>query len=72
MARKPVPRMPEGDPPPYTCNECWFYETMELDHGACYGVPPTPVFNGEDLTYPRAIVLSDDRGCVHFKPRHSA
>lgn len=33
-----VPRMPDENPPAYLCNECWFYEPDQPDHGACYGV----------------------------------
>lgn len=72
MARKPVTRVPDEEPPACCCNECWFYEPLMIDHGACYGTPPTPIFDGEELSYPRSIVMFDDRGCAFFKPRHTA
>ena len=74
MAKKQVVRLPDEDPPPYTCGTCWFYEPEELHHGACYGVPPTPVVDpsDNDVMYPRPIVFHEDRGCSLWKARHSA
>lgn len=74
MPRKSsVPRVPDAEPPAMCCSECWFYEPKELDHGACYGVPPTPIPDTEgDMMYPRPIVFADDRGCTHWRARHRA
>ena len=73
MARKPVPRVPDENLPPYQCGMCWYYEPVEVDHGACYGIPPKAMFDPDgDMIYPRVIVMSDDRGCHLFKPRHTA
>ena len=73
MARKPVVRNIDAELPPFVCSECWFYSPMEVEHGACYGTPPSVLLNQDgDLIYPRVIVMADDRGCATFKPRHSA
>ena len=66
-----VPRMPDENPPAYLCNECWFYEPDQPDHGACYGVPPTPLLDKDgDVMHPRSIVFATDRGCALWKSRH--
>ena len=71
MTRKSVPRIPDENPPPYKCVECWFFETMHPEHGACYALPPAVAYDEDgDLTCPRAIVLAEDRGCIHWKSRH--
>lgn len=71
MARKPVPRAVTESLPEYCCNECWHFEPIEVEHGACYGVPPTPCVDGEEgVMHPRPIVFPEDRGCHFWKPRH--
>lgn len=73
MARKPVPRVPDENPPPYQCGMCWYYEPIELEHGACYGTPPAAIVDGDgDMAFPRVVVFMDDRGCHLFRPRHTA
>ena len=73
MARKPVARVPSEELPDYMCSQCYFYEPVELDHGACYGVPPFCVVDSEDgMSFPRVIVLPEDRGCIHWRARHKA
>lgn len=69
--KKSIPRLPDENPPPYTCAECWFYEPSEqLHHGACFAVPPAVLVDADgDLMCPRSIVMADDRGCIHWKPR---
>lgn len=68
--KKPIPRLPDENPPPYTCSECWFYESQTIEHGACFAVPPTVLMDTEgDLLCPRSVVMADDRGCIHWKPR---
>lgn len=34
--KKSIPRLPDENPPPYTCSECWFYESQTIEHGACF------------------------------------
>jgi hypothetical protein len=73
MSRKPVARMPDENLPLYMCCQCFYYEPTEIDHGGCFGVPPTPcVASDGDVMYPRAVVMADDKGCHLWKPRHSA
>ena len=72
MARKPIMRVDPAEPPPYMCNECWFYQAETQDHGACYALPPTVLFDTDgDLLCPRTIVLSEDRGCINWKARNT-
>lgn len=73
MTRKPAVRMVSEDLPLYMCSQCFFYEPNEIDHGGCFGVPPTPILAADgDVMYPRPIVMAEDKGCIHWKPRHSA
>jgi hypothetical protein len=71
--RKQVARVPSSDPPDYCCNECWFFETRELEFGVCYGHAPQVVIDDEgDPVFVRPVVRPEDRGCVIWKPRHKA
>lgn len=73
MSRKPVLRVTEENPPPYICNECWYYESQTQEHGSCYATPPQVIVDDEgDWACPRPIVMAEDRGCIHWKARHTA
>ena len=69
--RKKVLRVDSEEPPEYCCNECWYFESKDIEHGACYGHPPQVLVDEDgDPSWMRAFVRPEDRGCAVWKARH--
>lgn len=73
MARKTVAPVPEAKLPTYTCGTCYFFETTDADSGDCFGIPATPLMNKAfEVAHVRSSHDANDRGCIHWKARHTA